>query len=185
MADFLLFEGPIGYSLFKVVHQADTVGNKLKEVQDNLQDLAKFGKMVELTSFLPFEYALGEINDISEGVASETLVSFLDLNLPKPNKKKKVVLGVSDKALAGSIKAAFPFVDCETGDTSDVVQDMLRGIRLHAGKLLKQLREGDLNTAQLGLGHAYSKSPRSNSQFSVMTTISFKQSQFLTSWTKQ
>lgn len=56
MADFLLFEGPIGYSLFKVVHQADTVGNKLKEVQDNLQDLAKFGKMVELTSFLPFEY---------------------------------------------------------------------------------------------------------------------------------
>ncbi|PGH36076.1 nucleolar protein 56 [[Emmonsia] crescens] len=167
MADFLLFEGPMGYSIFKVVHQADTVGNKLKEVQENLQDLAKFGKMVELTSFLPFEnnkQALGEINDISEGVASETLVSFLDLNLPKPNKKKKLVLGVSDKALAGSIKAAFPFVDCETGDTSDVVQDMLRGIRLHAGKLLKQLREGDLNTAQLGLGHAYS---RAKVKFSV------------------
>ncbi|KAL2372578.1 snoRNP complex protein nop56 [Blastomyces gilchristii] len=167
MADFLLFEGPMGYSIFKVVHQADTVGNQLKEVQENLQDLAKFGKMVELTSFLPFEnnkQALGEINDISEGVASETLVSFLDLNLPKPNKKKKVVLGLSDKALAGSIKAAFPFVECETGDTSDVVQDMLRGIRLHAGKLLKQLREGDLNTAQLGLGHAYS---RAKVKFSV------------------
>lgn len=88
----------------------------------------------------------------------------MDLNLPKPNKKKKLVLGVSDKALAGSIKAAFPFVDCETGDTSDVVQDMLRGIRLHAGKLLKQLREGDLNTAQLGLGHAYS---RAKVKFSV------------------
>ncbi|ODH39600.1 hypothetical protein ACO22_01842 [Paracoccidioides brasiliensis] len=167
MADYLLFEGPMGYSLFKVVHQADTVGNRLKEVQENLKDLSKFGKMVELTSFLPFEnnkQALGEINDISEGVASETLVSFLDLNLPKPNKKKKVVLGVSDKALAGSIKAAFPFVDCETGDTSDVVQDMLRGIRTHAGKLLKQLREGDLNTAQLGLGHAYS---RAKVKFSV------------------
>ncbi|KAK2808383.1 snoRNP complex protein nop56 [Emmonsiellopsis sp. PD_5] len=167
MADFLLFEGPMGYSIFKVVHQADTVGNQLKEVQENLQDLAKFGKMVELASFLPFEnnkQALGEINDISEGVASETLVSFLDLNLPKPNKKKKVVLGLSDKALAGSIKAAFPFVECETGDTSDVVQDMLRGIRMHAGKLLKQLREGDLNTAQLGLGHAYS---RAKVKFSV------------------
>jgi len=56
MADYLLFEAPMGYSIFKVVHQADTVGNRLKEVQDSVQDLAKFGKMVELTSFLPFEY---------------------------------------------------------------------------------------------------------------------------------
>lgn len=55
MADFLLFEGPMGYSLFKVSHQADTVGNRLKEVQDGMQDLAKFGKMVDLVSFLPFE----------------------------------------------------------------------------------------------------------------------------------
>ncbi|KAI1939992.1 Nucleolar protein 56 [Ophidiomyces ophidiicola] len=157
----------MGYSLFKVAHQADTVGNRLKEVQDGMQDLAKFGKMVDLVSFLPFEnnkQALGEINDVSEGVASEMLVSFLDLNLPKPSKKKTVVLGVFDKALAGSIKSAFPFVECETGDTSEIVQDMLRGIRLHAAKLLKQLREGDLNTAQLGLGHAYS---RAKVKFSV------------------
>ena len=108
--------------------------------------------------------ALGEINDISEGVASETLVSFLELNLPKPNKKKKIILGLADKALAGSIKSAFSFVDCETGDTSEVVQDLLRGIRLHAGKLLKQLRDGDMDTAQLGLGHAYS---RAKVKFSV------------------
>jgi nucleolar protein 56 len=108
--------------------------------------------------------ALGEINDVSEGVASETLVNFLELNLPKPNKKKKVVLGLADKALAGSIKSAFSFVDCETGDTSEIVQDLLRGIRLHAGKLLKQLRDGDMDTAQLGLGHAYS---RAKVKFSV------------------
>lgn len=108
--------------------------------------------------------ALGEINSISEGIASDTLINFLELNLPKPNKKKKVVLGVTDKALAGSIKSAFSFVDCETGDTSEVVQDMLRGVRLHSHKLLKQLREGDLNTAQLGLGHAYS---RAKVKFSV------------------
>lgn len=108
--------------------------------------------------------ALSEINDVSEGVASETLISFLELNLPKASKKKSVVMGVSDKGLAGSIKAAFPFVECETGDTSEVVQDMLRGIRMHSGKLLKQLREGDINTAQLGLGHAYS---RAKVKFSV------------------
>jgi nucleolar protein 56 len=55
MADFLLHEGPMGYSLFKTVHQADTVGNRLKEVQDSVQELSKFGKMVSLVSFLPFE----------------------------------------------------------------------------------------------------------------------------------
>lgn len=101
---------------------------------------------------------------MSEGVASDTLISFLELNLPKASKKKKTVLGVSDRALAGSIKSAFPSVECETGDTSEVVQDMLRGVRLHATKLLKQLREGDMDTAQLGLGHAYS---RAKVKFSV------------------
>lgn len=56
MADYLLHEGPMGYSIFKVTHKADTVGNRLKEVQDGVQDLARFGKMVDLVSFLPFEY---------------------------------------------------------------------------------------------------------------------------------
>lgn len=55
MADFLLFEGPMGYALFKSVHSPDSVGNRLAEVQAAMQDLSKFGKMVELASFLPFE----------------------------------------------------------------------------------------------------------------------------------
>lgn len=58
MADYLLHEGPMGYSVFKVTHQVDAVGNRLKEVQESVQDLAKFGKMVQLVSFVPFEYAL-------------------------------------------------------------------------------------------------------------------------------
>lgn len=61
MADYLLHEGPMGYSVFKTVHQVDTVGNRLKEVQDSVQDLAKFGKMVQLVSFVPFEYALVQV----------------------------------------------------------------------------------------------------------------------------
>ncbi|KAJ9496702.1 Nucleolar protein 56 [Exophiala xenobiotica] len=167
MADYLLHEGPMGYSIFKVAHQVDTVGNRLKEVQDSVQDLARFGKMVDLVSFLPFEngkQALEELHDISEGIASDYLKSFLELNLPKAGKKNKVTLGVSDKILAGSIKSAFPSLECETGDTSEVVQDMLRGLRMHSEKLLKQLREGDTATAQLGLGHAYS---RAKVKFSV------------------
>lgn len=58
MADFLLFEGPVGYALFKVALQGDSVGNRLKEVQEGVNDLAKFGKMVDLASFMPFEYVL-------------------------------------------------------------------------------------------------------------------------------
>ena len=108
--------------------------------------------------------ALEQVNDLSEGIASEHLRSFLNLNLPKAGKKKKVILGIADKNLAGSIKSAFPAVECETGETSEVVQDLLRGIRQHATKLLKQLQEGDLERAQLGLGHAYS---RAKVKFSV------------------
>ncbi|RVX72464.1 Nucleolar protein 56 [Exophiala mesophila] len=167
MSDYLLFESGLGFALFKSVHQADTVALRLREVQQGVADLSKFGKMVSLVSFLPFEngkQALQELHDVSEGIASDFLKSFLELNLPKAGKKSKVTLGVSDKILASSIKSAFPNLECETGDTSEVVQDMLRGIRLHSEKLLKQLREGDTNTAQLGLGHAYS---RAKVKFSV------------------
>jgi len=165
--DYLLHESSVGYAILQVVHQADTIGNRLKEVQDASQDLAKFGKMVKVVNFSPYRgaaEALENINLVSEGVLSEYLRSVLELNLPKPSKKKKIVLGVSDKNLAGSIKASFPGVECETGETSEVVADLLRGIRLHAPKLLKSLQEGDVERAQLGLGHAYS---RAKVKFSV------------------
>ena len=108
--------------------------------------------------------ALENANDISEGIASEYLISLLEVNLPKAGKKTKITLGVSERNIAGSVKAAFPGVECETGDTSEIVADMLRGIRQHAPKLLKQLQEGDVERAQLGLGHAYS---RARVKFSV------------------
>lgn len=73
--DYLLHESSVGYAIFQVVHQPDTVANRLKEVQESvqvicvdreevateeiltfLQDLAKFGKMVKLVSFAPFQY---------------------------------------------------------------------------------------------------------------------------------
>ncbi|KAL8732174.1 MAG: hypothetical protein Q9166_002921 [cf. Caloplaca sp. 2 TL-2023] len=165
--DYLLHESSVGYAVFQVLHQPDSVGNRLKEVQDSVQDLAKFGKMVKLISFAPFQgaaQALENANEVSEGIASEFLTSLLEVNLPKSGKKHKITLGVSDKNLAGSIKAAFPGLECETADTSEIVQDMLRGIRQHSPKLLKQLQEGDVERAQLGLGHAYS---RARVKFSV------------------
>jgi nucleolar protein 56 len=55
--NYLLHESSVGYAIFEVVHQGDTVGNRLKEVQDATQDLAKFGKMVKLVNFAPYRYA--------------------------------------------------------------------------------------------------------------------------------
>jgi nucleolar protein 56 len=123
--------------------------------------------MVELVSFAPFQgaaQALENINLVSEGIMSDYLKTVLEANMPKPSKKHKTVLGVTDRGLAGSIKAGFPSLECETSETSEVCADLLRGLRLHAEKLLKQLQIGDVDRAQLGLGHAYS---RSKVKFSV------------------
>lgn len=54
--DYALFEAPVGYALFKVVHQADVVGLKTKEGQETANDLSKFGKMIKLQSFSPFRF---------------------------------------------------------------------------------------------------------------------------------
>lgn len=87
------------------------------------------------------------------GIVNEHLKSLLELNLSKPSKGSKVVLGVSDKELASSIKDEAAI----TCDISDGTQELLRGIRLHAPKLLKGLDASDLTKAQLGLGHSYSR----------------------------
>jgi len=165
--NYLLHESSVGYAVFSVKLQSDTVGARLKEVQDSHADLAKFGKMVSLVSFAPFQgasQALENANEVSEGLMSDYLRTVLEANLPKAGKKSKVILGVGDKNLAGSIKASFSGIDCETPETSELAGDLLRGLRLHAEKLLKGLQTGDISRAQLGLGHAYS---RAKVKFSV------------------
>ncbi|KAF7791496.1 hypothetical protein EIP86_002512 [Pleurotus ostreatoroseus] len=151
----VLFESASGYAIFEVKLQ-DALASSSKAFQDSIADLAKFGKMVNLLSFSPFKnaaHALENANDVSEGILNESLHSLLELNLSKPNKKSGVVLGVWDPPLAAAIKAALNFA-CSTDDTA---KDFIRGIRLHAPKLLKGLQADDLTKAQLGLGHSYSR----------------------------
>lgn len=118
-ADYLLHESSVGYAIFQVKLQSDTVGARLKEVQDAHTDLAKFGKTVSLAAFAPFQgagQALENANDVSEGIMSDYLQTVVESNIPKASKKSKkpIVLGVGDKGLAGSLKAAFPGLECET-----------------------------------------------------------------------
>ncbi|KAI0533173.1 pre-rRNA processing nucleolar protein-like protein Sik1 [Xylaria digitata] len=158
--DYLLYESATGYALFKVAFQHDDLASRLSEVKEAATDLAKFGKMVNLTSYAVWRSAaeaLENIHSVSEGLMTDYLKSTIELNVPA-SKKSKVVLGVADKNLAGNIKAAFPGIEAETSDTSEAVAYLLRGIRLHSSKLFKSLSEGDEEKAQLGLGHAYSRS---------------------------
>ncbi len=53
--NYLLYESAVGFSIFEVIHQADSVGLELPEVQKTMNDLDKFGKMVQLRSFNPWK----------------------------------------------------------------------------------------------------------------------------------
>ena len=153
----VLFECAAGLALFKV-EQAESIGSQTKQVQDAIDDLPSFGKMVKLVSFSPFKSAPEALQgalDISEGVVDDHLRSLLTLNLrPEGKKVKGIELGVADRNLATSIVGELG-IPCDTGETS---QELIRGVRMHAEKMLKGMTEGDLARAQLGLGHSYSRS---------------------------
>ena len=87
------------------------------------------------------------------GVLSEHLRSLLELVLSKASKKSSVKLGVSEPQLGSSIKSGMG-IDC---DISERTLELIRGIRLHAAKLLRNMQADDLTKAQLGLGHSYSR----------------------------
>ena len=52
--NYLLFESAVGFCIFDVIHQADTVGHDLPEVKKAINALDKFGRMVKLRSFQPW-----------------------------------------------------------------------------------------------------------------------------------
>jgi nucleolar protein 56 len=93
-------------------------------------------------------------SNCAAGILNDHLKSLLELTVSKTSKKSPVLLTVSDPNLANSIKEALA-IKC---DVSEEGQEIIRGIRLHATKLLKGLQSDDLTKAQLGLGHSYSRS---------------------------
>eukprot|EP00899_Mesostigma_viride_P011035 jgi/Mesvir1/19933/Mv13200-RA.2 len=155
---FVLFESASGYALFEVL-EMDEMNRTGAAVQESVLDMDRFGRVVKLTAFKPFSSAanaLEQVNAVSEGLMTEDLQNFLTLNLPKVKsaKKAKFKVGVADSKLGSAIQeeASIPCV------CNDYVQELTRGIRLHFGRFIKDLKEGDIEKAQLGLGHSYSRS---------------------------
>eukprot|EP01113_Clastostelium_recurvatum_P012717 TRINITY_DN1661_c0_g1_i2.p1 TRINITY_DN1661_c0_g1~~TRINITY_DN1661_c0_g1_i2.p1 ORF type:complete len:516 (+),score=216.37 TRINITY_DN1661_c0_g1_i2:97-1644(+) len=153
MPFWILHESASGYGLFERA-EAEEIATSTDEIQTAIQDFKKFNKMVQNVGFMPFqstENALENINAISEGIVPELLKSFIEMNLPK---KKKVTLGVVDDKLATALQEAIPGIKCEK---SAAVAEIIRGIRLHFDQYIKELKNGEIERAQLGLGHAYSR----------------------------
>ncbi|GBG25967.1 Nucleolar protein 58 [Hondaea fermentalgiana] len=154
---YLLLEAASGYGLFEVV-EADEVALQKEQVQASVTELERFSKLVKLKAFQPFttaENALENMMKVSENLVTEDLATFLTSNMPKSKKMKQegMVLGVTAPNLASAIREETG-IPCKADET---VQELLRGVRTHLARYVKQLDGGASEKAQLGLGHSYSR----------------------------
>jgi len=153
---FILFESASGYALFEKT-EFEEVAGQLKEIQSSVTEFSRFSKLIKFKAFSPFEKAekaLENIMAIREGQVTEDLKEFLVSNLPSSKKKKTFLLGISDNSLGIELKEKTDF----TLSANETIDEIVRGIRLHFNKFLKDLSEADLTKAQLGLAHSYSRS---------------------------
>ncbi|PIO65435.1 NOP5NT domain protein [Teladorsagia circumcincta] len=161
---YVLYEHAVGYALMKIKEFEDA-GLIIQEVDASIADVSKFSGIIKLAAFDPFkntEAALENANAISEGIcnpeyllsglAHADLINFLESSLPQ--KKKKLILGVNDSKLAGSLTEANVGIKLVFGG---VVTEILRGVRVHFAHLAKDLPHHSLAKAQLSLGHSYSR----------------------------
>merc|ERR1712028_112358 len=158
MVNYIFFESASGFGLFERTESED-IGKLTEEVQNSVLEMKRFGKIMRLTSFLPFtsaENALLCQNEISEGILPQIALDFLSTSLPKvkAGKKAKFVVGVSDAKIGNAISELLS-IPCEC---SDLTLELFRGVRLHFASFIDGLKATDLEKAQLGLAHSYSRS---------------------------
>uniref|UniRef100_A0A1D1Y0J4 Nucleolar protein 56 n=1 Tax=Anthurium amnicola TaxID=1678845 RepID=A0A1D1Y0J4_9ARAE len=157
MALYLLFESASGYSLFQA-HGIDEIGQNTEAVRNSVLDLTRFGKVAKLVAFKPFLSALDALNQcnaVSEGILTDELRNFLESSLPKAKegKKSKYSLGVAEPKIGSQISEVTK-IPCQS---NEFILELLRGVRLHFDRFIESLKPYDLEKAQLGLGHSYSR----------------------------
>jgi nucleolar protein 56 len=145
MAELVLFESAAGYGLLEVVSWEDAAADQAAD------SLPRFSQAMKLKAIHPFANAMEALenaNAISEHAMTETLSNFLEMNVKR---SKKATLGVIDPALATAI-AEGTGISCRSDER---VREVIRGCRMHWDHFSKTSNH---DKAQLGLGHAYSRS---------------------------
>ncbi|KAE8804690.1 HMG1/2-like protein [Hordeum vulgare] len=140
MALYLLFESAFGYALFHA-YGIDEIGQSVDAIRSTVLDLKRFSKAFKLASFTPFLSAvdaLNQCNAISEGIMTNELRNFLELNLPKvkEGKKAKFKVSVMEPKVGSHITEATR-IPCES---NDYIQELLRAVRLHFDQFIEQLK---------------------------------------------
>jgi nucleolar protein 56 len=151
---YLLYELAAGYALF-LRKEIPELEQLLTETQSALQDFARFRKMIALVSFAPFttaEMAVQNMDAVVNGIMSPFLNDFITLHLGG-TKKKHVELGVADSNLGKTIQETL-MIKCVINDT---VHEIFRWIRFHLSSLLPNQKDADIQQAQLGLAHGFSR----------------------------
>ena len=105
--------------------------------------------------FTTAENALTNINDVSEGIVNGDLKAFLEAHVPraKPGKEAKVVIGVIEPRMGAAIQDGLG-LSCVSNEG---VTEVIRGVRQHFAHYVGALAGGNLEKAQLGLAHSYSR----------------------------
>lgn len=154
----ILFEHATGYSLFRV-NEYEEIGSLMSQVVKASLNATLFNSMVSFIAFQPFKSAQTTLEStaaIVEGKLPDDLKTFLEENLPsKEKKRRKVVLGVSDAKIGSAITEEFN-VTCSF---SDVVPEIMRGIRYHFEKLIEDnVTKDSMYSAESSLGRSLSRS---------------------------
>ncbi|KAI8020315.1 Nucleolar protein 56 [Camellia lanceoleosa] len=149
MALYLLYELASGYALL-LAHGIDEISQNTEAVRNSVTDLNRFGKVVKLVAFTPFE-------SISTNATpchmTDELRNFLELTLPKikDGKKPKFNLGVAEPKIGSHV------FEVTKTHSNEFVLELIRGVLLHFDRFIENLKPCDLEKAQLGLGHSYSR----------------------------
>jgi nucleolar protein 56 len=156
---FLLYESANGYAVFEVISEDTTISSKHYE-NVSFQQFGRFSQFVKLVSFKAFEssqIALKNIKAVCENSVTDDLHVFLDITLPKIKKNKfgndLFQLGVYELQFGSTIKNKMN-ISCVC---NTMAIELLRGIRKHFMLYFKEFSDLDLNRAQIGLSHAYSR----------------------------
>ncbi|KAL7668752.1 hypothetical protein ACOME3_009443 [Neoechinorhynchus agilis] len=154
---YILFEHATGYALYRVKEFEEIGAFAAAEVGCSQDNHKLFASNVKLVAFSPFANAanaLENLNAVSNGVIHNDLKVFLDVHLPGAGKREKIQLGVAGVNLSAALNEQLN-VKVKAGD---VIPEILRGIRSTFTKTLNDLSQINERQAQLGLGHAFSRS---------------------------